>query len=260
MGMAKNGFQLLIIVFLGLCGACKPWGTNMQIRDYFEPEYVQLIRAIEGNNEGKARQLVADGLTLNVHGNEGITPLFWLIMGKNNAAVKMALELGADPDFRAGNGRHLVPTLAGGNDDELLELLLKAGGDPNATDLDGKPSIFRAIGHDRWAQIKLLLKYGADPNLTDRSNKNSAHYAAILNKFDMVAYLIEQGADHRNRNAAGGDIAWLIHDRLTDELMNPEYPAYEWALKVKKMLIGRGVEFPPPSPKTVRERWALENE
>jgi len=68
----------------------------------------------------------------------------------------------------------------------------------------------------------------------------------------MVHYLIEQGVDYTVRDASHGDIAWNIHESLSENLLNPESPACDWALKVKQQLIDRGVRFPPLSPREVR--------
>ena len=234
----------------------------MKLTDFFKPEMVELIRAIEKGDENKARALIEQGLSLNVHGEEGITPLFWLVTQKNKAAMRLAIKLGADPDFADPNGDSPVVFAAGANDDELLLILLE-GGDANAVDSDGLPAIFAAVAEERIEQIKMLMRFGADINLTSRSGKNSAMYAADINKYEIVYYLIEQGVDYVARNEGRADIAWDVHDKLSENLLSPEYPAYGWALKVKQQLIDRGVKFPPLSPREVRwkegkpNRWDI---
>jgi hypothetical protein len=259
MAAFKNPFRLLSLLLAGLLSACSFAGGNMKASEFFTPEQVELLEAIQDGDRARAQALLDKGLTLDFYGEENITPLFWLIMQRDNRAVELALELGADPNFATPMGRTPVATVAGGIDDEVLRLLLEHGGDPNAKDADGKPALFGAIGQERWSHIKMLLEFGADMNLTDGPNRNSAHYAAFLNKFEIVHYLIEKGVDYTNRNAAGGDIAWIVHEGLSENLLSPEYEAYGWALKVKQQLINRGVEFPPPSPKEVRANWAQKN-
>jgi len=39
-----------------------------------------------------------------MHGEEGITPLLWLIMQKDKPAMRLVIKLGADPDFADSNG------------------------------------------------------------------------------------------------------------------------------------------------------------
>ena len=224
----------------------------MKLTDFFKPDMVELIRAIEKSDETKTRAFIEQGLSLNVHGEEGITPLFWLMMQKDKAAVRLTIKLGADPNFARPNGDTPVTMVAGGNDDELLLILLEGGGDANAVDRNGHPAMFAAVAEERKEQIKMLMRFGADINLTDRSGRNGALYGSDLNRFEMVHYLIEQGADYDLRDSGESSIAWQIHNGLSKNLLSPEYPAYGWALKVKQQLIDRGVKFPPLSPREVR--------
>jgi len=98
----------------------------------------------------------------------------------------------------------------------------------------------------------MLLRFGTDINLTDRSNRNAALYGAGINRYEIVYFLIEQGVDYAVRGSSRADIAWDLYDKLSENLLNPKYPAYGWALKVKQQLIDRGVKFPPLSPREVR--------
>ncbi|MFO7786809.1 MAG: hypothetical protein R6W87_03390 [Halospina sp.] len=251
----KNWLRITALLMSGLLSACNLWGTTMKATNFFDSEQVELLRTIQNGDEAKARQLLEQkDLSLNVRGKEGITPLFWLIMQQDHAAVELALRLGANPDFPSEDGRYPVATIAGGNDDDLLKILLEHGADPNVKDLDGKPALFGAIGQERWPQIKMLLEYGADPDLTDGPDRTSVQYASYLNKFEIAHHLITQGADYANRDSVGSSIAWEIHHGLSKDLLNPEFPAYDWALKVKEQLKERGVEFPPPSPQEVRKQ------
>ncbi len=248
----KKSVALFACLLFGVLATCGLTGKTMKLTDFFNPGVVKLIRVIEKGDENKARALIEQGLSLNVHGKEGITPLFWLIMQKDKPAIRLAIKLGANPNFADSNGDTPVTMVSGGNDDELLLILLEGGGDANAVDSDGHPAIFAAVAGERMEQVKMLMRFGADINLTSKSGKNSALYAAYINRYKMVHYLIEQGVNYTARSAGRADIAWLVHDGLSKDLLNPEYPAYDWALKVKQQLIDRGVKFPPLSPREVR--------
>jgi len=248
----KKTLALTTSLLLGVLVSCGLTGKPMKLTDFFKPDMVELIHIIEKGDEDKARVLIEQGLSLNVHGDEGITPLLWLIMQKDKPGMRLAIKLGADPDFERPNGDTAITMTAGGNDDELLLILLEGGGDANAVDSDGHPSMFAAVAEERIEQIKMLMRFGADINLTDRSGANSALYASDINRYEMVHYLIRQGADYTVRDASRGDIAWNVHEGLSENLLSPEYPAYGWALKVKQQLIDRGVKFPPLSPREVR--------
>ncbi|WP_425544919.1 ankyrin repeat domain-containing protein, partial [Colwellia asteriadis] len=152
---------------LGLLSACNA-GNNMKAELFFQPDMVTLLHTIQQGNTLSAKQQLSNGLNLNVHGNEGITPLFWLLLEKDADAVALALDLGANPNFTATDGAHPVPMMTGNDTIELLTLLLEHGGDANAVDRDGQPAIFGAIGMGDWDEIELLIKHGVDLNKTNR--------------------------------------------------------------------------------------------
>ncbi|WP_240630216.1 ankyrin repeat domain-containing protein [Brenneria alni] len=227
----------------------------MQASEFFTPPMVELLRTIQKGDETAARHQIAQaGLDLNVQGKEGITPLLWLVMEKDQAGAKLALNLGADPNFRAGHGNTAVNMVSGAKSPEWLKMMLDAGGDPNALDHNKTPALFNAINEERWADIKLLVERGADVNLEDGQKRNSALYAAYINQYDIVYWLIEQGAKADTYSATDGSLAWRVHESLS--IMSSQSPQYSWALKVKQLLQQRGVKFPPLSPAEVRDRRA----
>lgn len=253
--------QILGIVFLlTALVSCDVMGNSMKLNDFFNKETIALVRAIERDKEDQALSFIEKGVPLNIHGKEGITPLLWLIMKKDKAGMRLALKLGADPNFPSPNGDTPVTMTAGANDDDFLEILLEAGGDPNATNRHGYRALFEAIGESRMSQVEMLIKFGADIALTDKSGRNPAMYAANLNKFEYVHFFLEQGLDHKPRSSTNADLAWGVHDSLSMGLMDTKSSTYEWAIKVKQKLIDLGVEFPPPSPQEVRWTEGIPNQ
>ncbi|MCF6345183.1 MAG: ankyrin repeat domain-containing protein [Thiomicrorhabdus sp.] len=253
----KKTIALTTGLLLAVLSGCELTGNTMKLSNFFEPDMIELITAIEKNDELKARSLIDQGLSLNVHGNEGITPLFWFTINKDKAAMRLAMKLGADPDFSDPDGDTPLAIVVESNDDEMLLILLEGGANPNTIDSDGQPVMFPSVANDRKEQLDMLIKFGGDINLTDKMNKNSAMYGVRLNKFKIVHYLIEKGVEFDKRSSLGGDIAWSVHDKLSRNLLNPESDTYDWALKVKQQLLDRGVKFPPPSPFDVR--WSKGN-
>ncbi len=242
------------VIILGLLTACQAGGHSMRASELFEPPVVALLESIQKGDESAARHQLSQGVNLNIQGKEGITPLLWLIYEtKDKKAVTLALKLGVDPNYKDGFGDSAVNSVAGAKDPDWLRIILDAGGDPNAIGRRGQPAIFSAIGEERWADIKLLVERGADLNLVDGSKVNSAHYAAYLNKYEVAYWLIEQGADSNIYDDTGSNLAFTVDDSLS--IMSPKSPHYPWALKVKQLLLDRGVKFPPLSPAEVRDRW-----
>lgn len=249
----KNIKKILIIIFLSLIGT-NSFRDRMNLNDFFDKNTTLLINAIYKLDRNQANDFIKNGIDLNVHGHEGITPLFWLLINGNYNSIKLALELGADPNYKAIDGRHTVPSIAGSKNDDILSLLLEFGGNPDALDLDGYPAIFSSISIENWEQINILIKAGADLNNTNKSNENTPLYAALLNKFEISYKLIEIGASYRSASTSGGTIANRIDQKLSKNLLSPKFKAYGWAIKTKELLISKGVRFPPYSPKEVRER------
>ncbi|UJR53775.1 ankyrin repeat domain-containing protein [Dickeya zeae] len=243
-----------LLACLPLLTACQAGGRSMQASELFQPPMATLLQTIRKGDETEARRQLAQGLNLNIHGKEGITPLLWLVMEKNKSATQLALKLGADPNFRAGNGNNAVNMVAGAKSPEWLKMMLDAGGDPNSMDANKSPVLFSAINESRWDEIKLLVERGADLNLEDAQKRNSALYAAYINEYETVYWLIEHGAKVDTYSATGGSLAWRVHDSLSIVANNS--PNYSWLLKVKQQLQQRGIKFPPLSPEEVRERRA----
>lgn len=242
------------VVILGLLTACQAGGHSMRASELFEPPVVAVLESIQKGDESAARHQLSQGVNLNIQGKEGVTPLLWLIYEtKDKKAATLALKLGVDPNYKDGFGDSAVNSVAGAKDPDWLRIILDAGGDPNAIGRRGQPAIFSAINEQRWIDIKLLLEKGADLNLEDQNKRNSALYAAYVNEYEIVYWLIEQGASFDTYSSTGSSLAWRVHDSLS--IMSPKSPHYPWALKVKQLLLERGVKFPPLSPTEVRERW-----
>ncbi|EHD20420.1 MULTISPECIES: ankyrin repeat domain-containing protein [Brenneria] len=245
----------VVIVILGFLTACQAGGRSMQASELFEPPMAALLQSIRNGDEAAAQRQLSQGLDLNIQGKEGITPLLWLVYEtQNKKAVRLALKLGANPNYKDGSGDSIVNRVSGVRDPDWLRIVLDAGGDPNSIGRLDQPAIFSAINEERWSDIKLLVERGADVNLEDGQKRNSAHYAAYLDLYDIVYWLIEQGADTTIRDRTGSDLAFSVEDSLAT--MSPQSPQYTWALKVKQLLQQRGVKFPPLSPAEVRERRA----
>ena len=257
---------VLMIMLVGLLSSCKSEGKDMKAELFFTAEMVNLLHAIQRKDEITAKLLIKQGVNLNVHGDEGITPLLWLIMQKDAAAVELALQLGADANFPAmvkinregPKPAQPLAILAGDGDNKLFSMLLKYGADPDSRDEStGRPAIFNIVGHDNWEQFQLLLKAGADINARDNTNRNAALYAATLLKYDFVVKLLELGIDFNEPNKGGVTLAHAIETIFEDNRRNSNFKISENVYTAKKMLETKGVTFPPPTPKEVKAQQGI---
>ena len=252
-GLLKMFFLILIFLVIFSIYFIFIKGDTMNIDDFFTGEVKQLIQATERHDQEKIKNLLNNGVSYNVHGNHGITPLFYLMSKKDKSAVKLALKSGTDPNFPSSEGYVLLPMVTGGDDIEWMRILLEAGADPNVPNYDGKVALFNTVMADNWKeQVDLLMAYGADLNITDRIGANVAHYASKLDAYNVVFYLIEKGADSNIRDQMESSIAWNVQETLSGDLISRESKNYKNILKVKQQLIDRGVEFPVKSPRQYR--------
>lgn len=162
---------------------------------------VNVWDAVRANNPGKLETFAKAGGDVNVQKWNGVTPLFVALSEEKPQSYKKLLELGADPNIVASEGRVVVNHAAGTKDSFWLQLALEHGGDPNlrneAADVNkrGTPLYF-AIHMGSFENIKLLMEHGADINTVNEFGETPLSEAMGTARFDVVLYLLEQGADY----------------------------------------------------------------
>lgn len=249
-----------LALILIACMALPTQGKNMKAEQFFEPSYVKLLNAINAGDKQAAQAIIDKGVALDVRGEHGITPLFWLAMETDKESLQLALELGANPDYPAlvkkdrnePKKEQLLAALAGSDKTDMMQALLEHNASPNGVDAHKKPAIFNAIANDKDDQIELLLKHDVDLNATDAMNTNAANYAALMLKYKYALLFISKGADFSTPSTTGGTVANSIEKDLRKKLVRPGTDNYEYVMEIKELLMEKGVSFPPPSPKEVR--------
>ena len=227
--------------------------NTMNPKDFYDDaKEIRLLKAVRRGNTNEIKRLVQDhNVNVNAQGHEGMRPIFWAMGNESKEGLRTLLELGADPNVQApglGAPLHLA---AVATDSEYLKILLEHNANPNIKNNAGDPVTAPIIRQRRWENLKLWLDHGGDINITNAANETPIRHAAVLNQYEQVAYLIERGADFRIPARSGGTVAHIIHTRR----VSSKLPAYQWQQKVREMLIERGVEFPPPTPREIRKQW-----
>ncbi|MCY4573679.1 MAG: ankyrin repeat domain-containing protein, partial [Gemmatimonadetes bacterium] len=157
------------------------------------------------------RGCVEAGTPLNVHGDNGDTPLIDLAGSASHGArtleiLTMFLQAGVDVNGRqAAFGSTPLHAIAsaglswgtGAGTAAFAKALLEAGAEVNARDNRGRTPIHAAVGSRRQgigdSLVVVLLEAGADVNARSESGATPLHLA--LNHPDVVATLLEFGAD-----------------------------------------------------------------
>lgn len=218
--------------------------------EYFPtPPALEVAKAIRRDDVAGIDQVFTQHPSLdpNLEGRQGVSFLFWVFAHHHIKALKALVRHGADPnrplhlpnDEGGTDATHLVNIATEGPKDELLVALLDLGANPNVKDERKVPALLNAVYINNYSRMKLLLECGADIDATDSSEATAAVVLARLNYFEMVHYLLERGADWRK---SGGEVALWTQE---NDIGNAQ--STQWQIKVKHLLLAKGVKFPVPS-------------
>lgn len=127
------------------------------------------------------------------------------------AAVRRALDAGADPNARPGGGRRSVfLSQVARLSPALLGHFVQAGADVHATDAidgDGALHALTSTFQDTSEQVALLLDAGADPNLRNRVGRTPVYQAAQFGPAPVLALLLARGGDPNVSTEHGANAA-----------------------------------------------------
>lgn len=177
-----------------------------------------LAQAAADGDTSRIRQLTAQGVNVDTHGDNDVTPLAWAMLNKNPKGFEALLDAGADPAEPAVNGDPVILMAAMANDPAYIKILLAHHVDPSKP--RGRsartPLIAAVLNGNTDAPFKMLLAAGADPNQTDRTGDTALHVAATTGKYPQVLALLEAGANPRAMNAQHKTFQAYLH-------MTPEH-------------------------------------
>ena len=121
------------------------------------------------------------------------------------AAVRKAIQQGADVNVAQGDGMTALHWAAEHGDSAMTELLLKAKANVNPTTRDaGYTPLHLASRRASASVVRSLLKAGADAKAVSASGGTVLHLAAQGGSGDVVDALIEKGADPNAREPEYG--------------------------------------------------------
>lgn len=182
----------------------------------------ELLKAIQGDEIKKAKDLIAQGASVNARNEFGETPLH---LAQSKEMAEFLLSKGADIHAK-DNEFGMTPLFNAPK--EIFKLLISKGADVNARSKKGlTPLTWSAYGDD-LDRIKLLISKGADVNSVDDYLKAPLHIASNWNKTEIATLLITKGARVNARDHLG----WTpLH-----------WASFEGGPEVVKLLITKGAE------------------
>ncbi|MGH7168659.1 MAG: ankyrin repeat domain-containing protein [Gemmataceae bacterium] len=126
-------------------------------------------------------------------GPGGSTPLMYAVLYADAEAVRLLLDVGADPNARNEAGATALMWAV--DDLDKTRLLLRRGADPNARSDDGRTPLLVATSWSRsYDVVKLLLDRGANPS--QRVNRlTPLRLAAGMGDEAVLRLLLDRGAD-----------------------------------------------------------------
>lgn len=140
--------------------------------------------AVARGDMAEIEKHVNAGININVHAQDGLTPLHWAVAGPI----------------------------------EAMEKLLALGANPNATSLEGATPIMNAVQSNKPDKLNLLLQSGADINYRDNRVFTALHRAAEMGHIEIVKILLANGAD-RSIEAEGHTPLSLARAQSNSEII-----------------------------------------
>ena len=200
-----------------------------------------LARAACQGDVAAINRALREGANVDARGYQGVTPLIWAQSCQNLTGMEALLDAGADPNLMTeGRGSFSAVTVAAEMETGVLRLLLDHGGDANAAYGEGPSTALtkafeRGVHEQQWENFYALLEEGSDINRV-HGGSTIAEFAAALNQYDKVAELLERGYNTRlNR------LALRVQNVQLEILPRNQR---EWVVRVRDMLMARGVRFP----------------
>ena len=212
------------------------------------PESLNLAKAIE-KGDVKTIQRLGKKLDINKQYIRGMTFLNWAVATHQEFdSAKALLSLCADPHIETEEISPL--SLAMTMDDiRWLKLLVEAGANINQKK-GSWPLWWDTFYARNWDHLDYILEKGVDVNATDSTGSTAIISLAGLERYEKVLKLIEKGADVTVVTSSGLSFAYEVQESTVPKT-SPEYKNRQ---KVIKILEEKGIAFPVPSPREIRDQ------
>jgi len=175
----------------------------------------QLLDAIAARDPAAVRAALEAGADPNATGEFGRTPLHLAVRESDEATV-LLLASGANPNVADGDGRtplHLANS-------DTAALLLKHKANFLALDRQGTSALHTAAESDA-AMCRLLIEAGLPVDARNNSGLSPLHFAALEGNRNTAEFLLSKGADVNARTLAPFQYKWTY---IAWDVKGMEYP------------------------------------
>ena len=149
--------------------------------------------AVRTNDLQQLKTLVT-AANVNDRDERGITPLMYASWVGSIDALKMLLDLGANPNLQNVNGSTALALAV--TQPDKVRILLERGADANiATKAGRTPLLLAALSDDSAPVVRALLDHGADIHAVDAMKTTGLIAAAEGNDIDTIRMMVDAGLD-----------------------------------------------------------------
>jgi len=127
----------------------------------------------------------------------GKIPLHRAVQEGDVERIQLLLQLGADPNSQAPDGRTALFFAC--DNQKIIKLLIEVGVNPNIGSISGETPLYRACALDQLGSARILLEHGADPC------GNDPRYRPILSRpsAELIELLVSHGEDIHAEDFSG---------------------------------------------------------
>lgn len=144
--------------------------------------------AVAKNNAERVRELLADGIPIDLPAQDGLTPLHWALAGEDDSMIQLLLDSGSPVDVRSAEGATPLMNAVQGNAADRVAFFIRQGADVNASDNRGFTSLHRAAEMGLLDIAKQLVEAGAETDV-EAEGHTPKSLAKARNEAAMTRFL-----------------------------------------------------------------------
>lgn len=169
------------------------------IEQGLEFSYKRFLQALEKGERDVVQRFVNAGVSPDLPGEHGVTPLMTVAMHGHETVALVLLQLGAHVSARDVGGYTALHWAAYNGHLRVVALLIGKGAPINVGTSAHWTPLIQAVARGHVEVVKLLLRFRADPNLADNDGWTPLHRAVANGNEVLVRELLAHHADTHTR-------------------------------------------------------------